>query len=116
MAQQDQGAEHTTESGGLTRRELNAFLATSSLAGALLMLVVWVLIPRVLAPLLELPRPVWLGLGFLVLSWSLYPALRAHARLGRPPRILSWKRYLVGSLVGSGIGALVSAGLQKIWL
>jgi hypothetical protein len=109
MSEQGHGVEQRGDSGGLTRWELNWFLATSVLAGAFLMALVSAAIPRVLAPLLELPRPVWFGLGFLVLGWTIYPALQVSGRLARPPWVVPWKRFLVGSLIGSLVGTLVYA-------
>jgi len=106
---------YTEDFSGLTRWELNVFLVMSSLAGAFLLVIVSFLIPRLVEPLLELPRPVWFGLGFFVLMWTLFPALRAHARFERPPRILSWRRFLTGTLIGALVGALVFTGLQT-WM
>jgi hypothetical protein len=99
---------------GLTRWEMSAFWTTSVLAGALSMLLVGFVIPRLLAPVLVLPLVVWAGLAFLALGLLLYPVMRTEARLAQPTRVLSFRRFLIVMLVGSAVGALVFLGLRAI--
>jgi hypothetical protein len=106
--------ERTNCGRGLTHWEMNAFWATSALAGAFLMFLVGFLIPRLLAPVLVLPPVVWAGLGFLVLMLPMYPVRRAEARLAQPTRELSFKRFLMAMLLGSVVGALVFLALRAI--
>jgi hypothetical protein len=109
---------HTSEpmdGASFTRRDLSAFLVVSSIAGAFAMFVVAFMAPLLLEPVFELPRPVWFGLGFPPLMWSLYPALRVRGRFARPPQNLSWRRYLLGSLLGALVGAVLLAGMLP-WL
>lgn len=99
----------------LPRREVNALLAMSCLAGAFLAVLVWFLMPQLFAPLFHLPQAVSAGLGTLVLGLSLYPALRAHGRLEQPPRVFSGKRYFSGWLIGSLVAALLFAVLEAVF-
>jgi hypothetical protein len=98
----------------LTHWEMNAFWATSVLAGAFLMFVVGFLIPKLLAPVLVLPLGVSFALGFMALAVALYPVLRIDARLAQPPRRLPFRRYLMGMLLGSVVGTLVFLVLREI--
>ena len=102
---------------GLTRWEMRAFLATGILAGTFLGLLAWLLISRLLAPLLDLPetagQAAGAGLGFLLLMWTGYPALRTKARL-EESRVLSFKRYFLSSLVGLVVGAVVVVALRAV--
>jgi hypothetical protein len=109
------GEGHEKDIGCLERWEMNAFLAMSSLAGALVAVVVSFMLPRLLGVRVDLPKAVWAGLGFLAIMLCLYPALRVQGRLEDPPRILSWTRYLLGCLIGSLVAALVFVGLQA-WI
>jgi hypothetical protein len=97
-----------------TRRDLNAFLMVSVVAGSFLMFLVTFMIPEILRPAVELSAPVRFALGFPFLMGSLFPALRARARHARPPAFLSWRRYLIGSLLGALTGAVVLA-LVRPW-
>lgn len=106
--------ERTNCGPGLTRWEMSAFWITSTLTGALLMLLVGFVTPRLLAPVLVLPLGVWAGLGFLVLGLALYPVMRTEARLAQPTRGLSFKRFLIAMLLGSVVGALVFLAWRAI--
>lgn len=106
--------ERTNCGPGFTCWEMNAFWATSALAGAFLMLVVGYVIPRLLAPLLVLPPVVWAFLAFLVLMLPMYPVRLAEARLAQPTRELSFRRFLMAVLLGSVVGALVFLALRAI--
>jgi hypothetical protein len=112
MPQPSEG--HEKDIRGLQRWEMNAFLAVSSLAGALVAVVVSFMLPRLLGSRLDLPEAVWTGLGFMAIMLCLYPALRVQGRLQEPPRILPWARYLLGCLIGAVVGALVFVGLQAL--
>lgn len=101
---------------GVTRWELNAFWATSALAGALLALVTVHVIPRLLAPVIVLPFGVWLALAFLVLGLAQYPVRRIEARLAQPNRNISFKRFLMALLAGLVVASLVYLGLGAVGL
>lgn len=109
------GEVHQKDIGCLERWEMNAFLAISFLAGALVAVAVSFMLPRLLGVRLDFPKAVWAGLGILTIMLCLYPALRVQGRLEEPTRILSWTRYLVACLMGSLVGALVFVGLQA-WI
>jgi hypothetical protein len=108
------------DSHGLTQWEMRAFLATSTLAGSFLALLAWFLVPALLAHVLGLPQAAaqaaGAGLAFLLLFWTLYPALRTQARLDESPGVLPFKRYVLSSLLGLVVAALVVFGLRAAGL
>jgi hypothetical protein len=98
----------------LTHWEMNAFWATSILAGALLMVVIGFLVPRLLEHVLVLPLGISFALGFMALTLAQYPVMRIDARLAQPPRKLSFRRYAAMMLLGSVVGTLVFLALHAI--
>jgi uncharacterized protein YybS (DUF2232 family) len=108
--------ERTNCGRGLTRWEMNAFWAMSALGGALLAVLVVLVIPRLLAPVLVLPRGVWAALAFLVLGLAQYPAMRTQARLAQPTRKISFERFLRALLLGLVVAALISFAFRAIGL
>jgi len=95
----------------LTPWERNAFLGMSILAGAFLAGVAGFLVPMILAPELVFPHPVWISVGFVFLGLCLYPLLRYEARLRQPPHVISFRRWLLGCILGA-----IVTGLSMTWL
>lgn len=100
----------------LTRWEMRAFWATSTLAGTFLALIAWFLAPGLIHAL-GLPEAAahaaGAGIAFLLGFWTLYPVLRVQARLDESP-VMSFRRHVLSSVVGLVVGASVLLALRGV--